>query len=61
MPILFVATASVKNLVLRYFEKLKLVSKVSEVSMKEYERIIFCDRLYLGKLKLTQIFRILIS
>lgn len=61
VPILFVATASVKNLVLRYFEKLKLVSKVSEVSMKEYERIIFCDRLCLGKLKLTQIFRIFIS
>lgn len=61
MPILFVATTSVKNLVLRYFEKLKLVSKVLEISMKEYERIIFCDRLCLSKLKLTQIFSILIS
>lgn len=58
MPILSVATASVKNLVLRYFEKLRLVSKVLEVSMKEYGkiifvRIIFCHRLCLGKLKLT--------
>lgn len=55
VPILFVATIPIKNLVLRCFEKLKIVSKVSEISMKEYGklifvRIIFRDRLCLGKL-----------